>query len=554
MIFLAPCFFPSLLASDTYTWTGNGGDSQWTNPANWENDGGVGAPDLPPEDADVVIEGFFSVILSAPTNYTVESVHLIDGATLTIAQGATLNTRKGNTGNEGFTVEGDGSSLIINGTLNLNDLDNNLDIGLFVEENTSAIIGSMGILHIPDYGGYDPDNPDDRYSAMRVDGSLTNNGLILITNPFDRGILVGNGGEITNEGTITVSGGVECISFRTGGSLTNNGATTLSGASVRIITGGDGWEFVNNGVLNGDGVIKSQYFVNGSGSILAPGTSPGVLTFSNSSHTVNLSGVTLQIEINGTTAGTEYDQIQATGSGSLILTGSTIVFSGSHIPVSGNFFTIFPGSNIIGTPGGSFVLNGVLLKKQTGNGTFEFDQALPVELTSFTAIPEGKTAHLRWATATETNNDYFSIEHSTDGRYFSEVGRVRGAGTSQEAHHYDFVHGLPGKGLNYYRLDQHDLDGAHEYSKVQAVVIKGDNSWTIRPALARDVLTVEWPEMPGGNSTVEAFDLAGRKVYGREAPAQSASLQVPVADWAPGLYWVLVKDRGEVSAQRFVKE
>lgn len=546
-------FFTGLLASDTYTWTGAGGDGQWTTSANWENDGPNGVPDLPPYDADVIINGNHVVILSIPTNYTVESVHLKNGAMLTIAFGATLTTRKGNVGNEGFTIESN-AVLVLEGALNIYDLDANLDIGLFIDDLGSASIGVNGVLYIPDYGG-----THDRTCAMRVDGSLTNNGTVLITNPSDRGILMGSGGSVTNNssGAITVSGGFEGIYFRSSSSITNEGTITLSGASSKIIEGGSGWSLTNNGTLAGTGTIKSKYLSFGDGSSLSPGNSAGTLIFDNGSNAVNLNGVTLIMEVNGPTAVSGYDQIQITGSGDLKLAGSTLQLTGSYTPVQGDqfFLAISTGTgSVTGTfGGGPFQINNVSLT-DLSNGGLEFGQFLPVEFTSFTARQAGKAVQLHWSTATEINNDYFAVEHSTDGRHFTVIGKVSGFGTTQEAQYYNFVHDTPGNGLNYYRLNQYDFDGAHEYSKIQTILFEGEDLWTIRPTLARQFVSVEWLEVPQSAATVEVFNVAGQKVYSQEAAAWASRLEIPVEDWIPGMYWVLVRDAGQGSARRFVKE
>jgi hypothetical protein len=44
---------------------------------------------------------------------------------------------------------------------------------------------------------------------------------------------------------------------------------------------------------------------------------------------------------------------------------------------------------------------------------------LPVELTSFTAALKFDIVELKWSTASELNNDHFTIERSTDLREFS---------------------------------------------------------------------------------------------------------------------------------------
>jgi archaellum component FlaF (FlaF/FlaG flagellin family) len=97
---------------------------------------------------------------------------------------------------------------------------------------------------------------------------------------------------------------------------------------------------------------------------------------------------------------------------------------------------------------------------------------LPIDLLSFAAIPEpaAKRIRLEWITASETNNDYFSLERSSDGLNFEELNQVKGAGLSASLHTYHAFDNRPLTGINYYRLKQVDLDGKYVYSKMVSVL------------------------------------------------------------------------------------
>jgi len=86
---------------------------------------------------------------------------------------------------------------------------------------------------------------------------------------------------------------------------------------------------------------------------------------------------------------------------------------------------------------------------------------LPIELLSFKGRPEKDRVMLSWETATETNNDYFTIEKSLDGVSWEPIGTVPGAGTSLFTNTYEFPDFHPDIGTNYYRLSQTDYDGTH---------------------------------------------------------------------------------------------
>lgn len=93
---------------------------------------------------------------------------------------------------------------------------------------------------------------------------------------------------------------------------------------------------------------------------------------------------------------------------------------------------------------------------------------LPIELLSFTGKNKGLVNVLDWTSASELNNDYFTIERSQDGEQFSELGRVAGMGTTIN-HTYSLIDKNPFSGTSYYRLKQTDFNGKSEIFKTVSV-------------------------------------------------------------------------------------
>jgi hypothetical protein len=112
---------------------------------------------------------------------------------------------------------------------------------------------------------------------------------------------------------------------------------------------------------------------------------------------------------------------------------------------------------------------------------------LPVKLVTFYGEKEQKNNVLRWTTASEKNNDYFSIEKTIDGEEFNEIGRIEGAGNSIYHNSYSLTDVKVDNIINYYRLVQTDFDGKKEYSnlitidnrgsKVDRKLIQVTNTW-----------------------------------------------------------------------------
>ncbi|MBX2917561.1 MAG: hypothetical protein KF856_20015 [Cyclobacteriaceae bacterium] len=96
---------------------------------------------------------------------------------------------------------------------------------------------------------------------------------------------------------------------------------------------------------------------------------------------------------------------------------------------------------------------------------------LPIELISFDAEVIAHEVKLKWSTASELNNDYFTIQRSQGGEVWESVVQVSGAGNSTTVRHYETTDGLPYAGVSYYRLKQTDLDGRYSYSSVKRVEV-----------------------------------------------------------------------------------
>jgi hypothetical protein len=94
---------------------------------------------------------------------------------------------------------------------------------------------------------------------------------------------------------------------------------------------------------------------------------------------------------------------------------------------------------------------------------------LPIELISFEGRAIGNQNILYWTTASEINNNYFSLLRSNTGSNFEIIGNVNGAGTSTQSLNYSFIDSDPFHGINYYQLQQTDFNGQTTFSKIIAV-------------------------------------------------------------------------------------
>ncbi len=99
---------------------------------------------------------------------------------------------------------------------------------------------------------------------------------------------------------------------------------------------------------------------------------------------------------------------------------------------------------------------------KTGGGV----NPLPIELKEFSASCFGAHSILSWETASERNNDFFTVERSTDGLNFESRGKVKGSGSSFTNTRYNFSDVAIEGDVVYYRLRQTDVSGRSEVSKI----------------------------------------------------------------------------------------
>lgn len=102
-------------------------------------------------------------------------------------------------------------------------------------------------------------------------------------------------------------------------------------------------------------------------------------------------------------------------------------------------------------------------------GSIDFATPLPVEFISFDAQCIGNKVNLIWETSSESQNDYFSIEKSTDGEYFEPLAFVSGNGNTSSISSYSFEDVSFSRGVAYYRLSQFDYSGVQTVLSTTAV-------------------------------------------------------------------------------------
>jgi hypothetical protein len=141
---------------------------------------------------------------------------------------------------------------------------------------------------------------------------------------------------------------------------------------------------------------------------------------------------------------------------------------------------------------------------------------LPIELVNFDAVYNGKSVDTKWSTASELNNDYFTLERSSDGQTFTEITRVASkanGGNSSSMLSYGYTDQDIHAGTYYYRLKQTDKDLRSEFSSVVPVSIVDDQGlFTLAPNPAADEVQVSYFAYDDNPCVIRVHDVTGKVI------------------------------------------
>jgi hypothetical protein len=245
--------------------------------------------------------------------------------------------------------------------------------------------------------------------------------------------------------------------------------------------------------------------------------------------------------------------VDLTPCGSLV----AIVDSGTmYFKPGGGKMSLFCGSTIQVMPGGLLqpgggggmasiieICNIVYWSANDGAqpGPVYLGAPLPIDLLSFEAKCNGYV-NITWSTATETNNDHFTLEKSTDVTNWDLVANISGARNSNSVINYQYTDENSLGGISYYRLSQTDFDGKNEIFDPVAVVCTATLSDDIimYPIPFNEELNIQYFNLNEKKTLVKVYNMTGKIILTKyfEVTQGSNLVTIDLQNLASGLYYV----------------
>ncbi len=186
----------------------------------------------------------------------------------------------------------------------------------------------------------------------------------------------------------------------------------------------------------------------------------------------------------------------------------------------------------------------------------------PVEWLSFTAVLDGEDGRLNWATATETNSDFYLVERSVDSKAFERLGKIPASGYSSIQSNYAFTDvGVlkSGHPKVYYRIQQLDKDGSMDQSPIVELSLNGlDRLFEIEafPSPAKEVVHFSYLQARVGDLEIAVFNTQGQLVWRRRLKLAftKGEIKLNISNWASGTYLVRMSNETASSDFRWIKQ
>jgi hypothetical protein len=196
-------------------------------------------------------------------------------------------------------------------------------------------------------------------------------------------------------------------------------------------------------------------------------------------------------------------------------------------------------------------IDGPGIAPQTVIITLPVGGPLAIKLNDFNAEAQKEKVKITWSTAIENNNDYFSVERSTDAAIWTVVKTIKVAANSTSLINYESFDEKPVMGTAYYRLKQTDLDGKFTYSTSRVVKFTaGDNIYAYPIPNPGNTVNFRGIVQPK-NIELAVHNISGNKVF--TTTLQTNKVELPLLK--SGMYLMTLNNKltGEITNIRYVK-
>ena len=166
---------------------------------------------------------------------------------------------------------------------------------------------------------------------------------------------------------------------------------------------------------------------------------------------------------------------------------------------------------------------------------------LPVIFNSFYVTKNNNNVQLSWSTAREFNNSNFEVQRSFDGRSWTTIALMLGAGNSTTVQQYSFTDKNMTAAIAYYRIRQVDIDGQYEYSAIKTIRA-GETTPDSRIYKTGSKVNIEFNRQINSPVTVRVINMNGQVISQQMVQQAAYRLTVNLDNNITGVLIVQLND------------
>jgi len=173
-----------------------------------------------------------------------------------------------------------------------------------------------------------------------------------------------------------------------------------------------------------------------------------------------------------------------------------------------------------------------------------------IELLTFDGRVETEGNQLYWTTATEIDNDFFTLERSLDGVNFQPIADIDGAGTSSVELDYAYMDTDAPIGRAYYRLGETDFNGNYQIASnvVELIRTTSSTDLTVWPVPAITEAIISWNQTTADKATISVYAADGKLVIANVTEVEAGKIEylMDVQMLPAGMYMLQVTTSDKV--------
>ena len=210
-----------------------------------------------------------------------------------------------------------------------------------------------------------------------------------------------------------------------------------------------------------------------------------------------------------------------------------------------------------GTPGG---IRSVTLNNWTDFSAFaiaNISSALPVKFGALKAFEDPAGVKIKWTNYTETNILHYTVEHSSDSRTFTTLGKINPSLNNGNAADYFSIDSLPFSGNNFYRIAALETNGNIIYSMIVRINLDKSTPGILvfpNPVQGSQVY-LQLTDIPKGVYDIKIINISSQLILKRSLSHDGGSLGIPLGvagSLKPGLYFIQLYNKEMQLQSKFI--